>query len=204
MARLDVERHKSREEDMACLKKIKIQCVKSLKVSYKIKERKIDERSEGAFLEPLPEDGQAILYLNSDAITEPFNECRDLVSSIAKNIGSRLNAISHTDIFKTIISCKEGDLIKELEDIHVHAELITECKKNLEGWKEVKKNKPDEKKKEEPEEPKGNGKEKTPSPTGSTEPNKEPPEEKLKDKGKEIPIVPVYIGQKLGLLDKTG
>lgn len=205
LARLDVERHKSREEDMACLKKIKIQCVKSLKVSYKIKERKIDERSEGAFLEPFPEDGQAILYLNSDAITEPFNECRDLVSSIAKNIGSRLNAISHTDTFKTILSCKDGDLIKELEDIHVPAELITECKKNLEGWKEVKKNKPDEKKKEKPEKPKGDGKEKTPSPANNGEPNNNKPEEKPKDTGKEIiPITPVYIGQELDMLDKLG
>jgi hypothetical protein len=136
LARLSIERPKSRDKDKDYLKRMKIQCVESLKVSYHIQDREISTRLEDAFLENL-DDEQSILYLSSKIIILPFPECRDLISHIAKNLEYWLDA-PYKDAFKSILSCKDDYLLKELEEAHISSDLIEECKRSLEEKREVK------------------------------------------------------------------
>lgn len=202
LARLYVKRSESRDKDSSSLKKMKIQCVESLKAKYQIQGREIDEKPEDAFLQTL-ENRQTILYLSSNTIKEPFHECRDLVSQMARNIDYRLD-VSYKDAFKAILSCKEEDLIKELEESDVPADLIEDCKKRLEEeWKEG--GKPKKKERREPGKEIQKGKEKIEGKKGAegtfTSSDKDK-EESGKDKKEDI--TPEYIGSKLGSFSGIG
>lgn len=214
LARMYVERPKSREKDSLQMKDLKIQCVKSLKVRYQIQDRKI-VRTENAFLETSLNEGHAVLYLFSNIITKPYNACRELVLQIARNIEYLFSA-PYKDAFKSILSCKDSELIEELEDAHVPPDLIEECRKSLKESEKVKKPKREEIEETEPEEEvkndKGEGEgedrssEETSPPPDSAEETKESQEKTPKRSAEEIPLkyTPEYIGGELGLLTKTG
>jgi len=132
LARLSIERPKSRDEDTHQLKKLNIKCVESLKVKYWIKDTEVNEREERFFLD----SKQTVLYIDSSTITsEHFIESRNIVSYLAKNIEYWLCA-PYREAFRIILSCKNDDeLIKELEEAHVPQNLIEDCKKRLEEEK---------------------------------------------------------------------
>ena len=132
LARLSIERPKSRNEDTNQLKKLNIKCVESLKVKYWIKAAEVNERKERVFLD----SKQEVLYIDSSIISsEHFNESRDIVLYLAKNIEYWLGA-PYREALRIILSCKNDDeLIKELEDAHVPQTLIEDCKKRLEEEK---------------------------------------------------------------------
>lgn len=199
LARLSFERPKSRDEDTNRLKKLNIKCVESLKVKYWIKDTEVNEREESAFLD----SKQVVLYIDSNIIvSEPYNEAREFVSNLAKNIEYWLGT-PHREAFRIILSCKDdGELIKELKDAHVSQDLIEDCKRRLEEEMKVKKISED--KKELPKEIKPmNGKEAKIDSDGHTTPIVVKPKDITTptNKDKEIPTVkdvtPKYIGKEL-------